>query len=114
MHVSLSVLFRWKNAWHTDETGGNPGFLHPSSVLLLNACDGLGTGGSGLQRSVRCVLAFHKTSDQQDARGRSEFSFVRPFSPRHVLPQDLVHYFHKTEPKGDGAILIFLPGADGE
>eukprot|EP00913_Durusdinium_trenchii_P016785 g15775.t1 len=23
---------------------------------------------------------------------------------------DLVHYFHKTEPKGDGAILIFLPG----
>ncbi|CAK9026608.1 unnamed protein product [Durusdinium trenchii] len=26
------------------------------------------------------------------------------------LVEDLVHYFHKTEPKGDGAILIFLPG----
>lgn len=24
--------------------------------------------------------------------------------------QELVYYFHKTEPKGDGAILIFLPG----
>lgn len=26
------------------------------------------------------------------------------------LVEELVYYFHKTEPKGDGAILIFLPG----
>eukprot|EP00931_Biecheleriopsis_adriatica_P075835 TRINITY_DN49613_c0_g1_i1.p1 TRINITY_DN49613_c0_g1~~TRINITY_DN49613_c0_g1_i1.p1 ORF type:complete len:1078 (+),score=294.15 TRINITY_DN49613_c0_g1_i1:93-3326(+) len=26
------------------------------------------------------------------------------------LVEELVHYFHKVQPKGDGAILIFLPG----
>ena len=47
----------------------------------------------------KCMSLGRRTSERPTLQGRSD-----------ALLQELVHYFHKEQPKGDGAILIFLPG----
>eukprot|EP00927_Polykrikos_kofoidii_P061750 TRINITY_DN56585_c0_g1_i1.p1 TRINITY_DN56585_c0_g1~~TRINITY_DN56585_c0_g1_i1.p1 ORF type:complete len:1077 (-),score=278.09 TRINITY_DN56585_c0_g1_i1:146-3376(-) len=80
-----------------------------------------GGGGSGVD-DIQAVYDAIKADDTP--KGRPGKSRCNDYSENALkacalwrenevypdLVEDLVHYFHKEMPKGDGAILIFLPG----
>jgi len=68
--------------------------------------------------------AYEAIKNDNTPKGRPGKDRVNDYSPKTLkacalwkecevyvdMVEELVHYFHKVQPKGDGAILIFLPG----
>lgn len=79
---------------------------------------GGGNDESGIEEAYQAIMA------DNTAKGRPGKERCNDYSEKALkacsmwrtnevyldLAEDLVHYFHKEMPKGDGAILIFLPG----
>jgi hypothetical protein len=83
---------------------------------------GKGKGGDdpadGIEAAYQAIKADNTPKDRPGKDRCNEFSektlqacsMWRENDVYQDLIEDLVHYFHKEMPKGDGAILIFLPG----